>query len=156
MEGEIFTENHNPFAFNVDSYEYHSRAFLKIQDGCDNHCSYCRVTLARGDGRSLSLDEILERIGLLEAKGYREIVLTGINLTSWRMEGIDFAGMLSKVLDTVKNSRIRLSSLEPETITAELAGYSDIPDSVLIFIFRFNRVPIPYSGRCSGKMIGKP
>jgi len=140
------TPEHDPFAFKADTFEYHSRAFLKIQDGCDNHCTYCRVTLARGDSFSLPLQEILERIALLEKEGYREIVLTGVNLTSWRepfmessFEGsisgedsmnrrLDFADMLFRVLEQVKECRIRLTSLEPETISERMAGVLSHPN----------------------------
>ncbi|MBI9102364.1 MAG: tRNA (N(6)-L-threonylcarbamoyladenosine(37)-C(2))-methylthiotransferase MtaB [Spirochaetales bacterium] len=134
---------HDPFAFKADTFEYHSRAFLKIQDGCDNHCAYCRVTLARGESFSLPLTDVLERVALLEEEGYREIVLTGINLTSWRepvkvsesensggSEGyrLNFTDMLSRVLEQVQNTRIRLSSLEPETITESLAAVLSHPN----------------------------
>ncbi len=110
----------DPFAFNTDLFQYHSRAFLKIQDGCDNHCTYCRVTLARGDSRSLSLDKILDRLKILEGGGYREIVITGVNITSWKDGDIDFTNLITRITGQLKKSRIRISSLEPEAITPEL------------------------------------
>ena len=115
---EQFTTD--PFAFRVDSFQFHSRAYLKFQDGCDNRCAYCRTTLARGDSVSLPWPEMKARLAELESRGYREIVLTGINITSYRWEDLDFTALMGKVAGTMTSARIRLSSLEPETITEEL------------------------------------
>lgn len=94
----------------------HTRAFLKVQDGCDNHCTFCIVTLARGSGRSRPTTDIIHEILELEAAGFREVVLTGVHLGSW---GHDFSPpselseLISPILKQSSIERIRLSSLEP-------------------------------------------
>jgi threonylcarbamoyladenosine tRNA methylthiotransferase MtaB len=111
----------DPFAFQVQRFSFHSRAFLKVQDGCDHRCAYCRVPLARGGSRSLDPLEAARRARLLEQGGYREVVLTGVNLSSWRHEGEGLARLLRRLLESTSSIRLRLSSLEPETIKPELA-----------------------------------
>ncbi len=103
------------FDYDAASFSFHSRAFLKIQDGCDNECAYCRVTIARGDSRSLSSEEVIERsLNLVEA-GYREIVLTGVNISAYRDKDIRLEHLLQLLLEKLDDKvRIRLSSLEPD------------------------------------------
>ncbi|MBN2050225.1 MAG: tRNA (N(6)-L-threonylcarbamoyladenosine(37)-C(2))-methylthiotransferase MtaB [Spirochaetales bacterium] len=114
--------NHaDPFAFRVDSTAYHTRPFLKIQDGCDNRCAYCRVPLARGNSISLKADEVLRRLEDLEEKGFREVVLTGVNITAYRDGDTTFDDLLERLLSRNWSFRIRLSSLEPDRVTEHLA-----------------------------------
>ena len=108
------------FRYSPADFNFHSRAFLKIQDGCDNQCAYCRVTIARGASVSLESGEIVNRLRQLSEKGYREVVLTGINIDSYHSEGLDLAGLLKKILEETEGFRIRLSSLEPDTLTEEM------------------------------------
>jgi threonylcarbamoyladenosine tRNA methylthiotransferase MtaB len=97
-----------------------TRAFIKVQDGCDNHCTYCITRIARGPSRSRSSDDILADIASALHGGAQEIVLTGVHLGSW---GYDFAqpshlGSLMKViLDSSSTPRLHLSSLEPWDVT---------------------------------------
>jgi len=116
--GEL--ERSDPFAYRVDRFSYHSRAFLKVQDGCDYRCAYCRVPLARG--RSVSLDplEAVQRARAIEQRGYGEVVLTGVNLTAYRFGDIELPELLEKILAGTGRLRLRLSSLEPERIKPEL------------------------------------
>ncbi|MGN1146698.1 MAG: tRNA (N(6)-L-threonylcarbamoyladenosine(37)-C(2))-methylthiotransferase MtaB [Acetatifactor sp.] len=124
-----------------DTYEYeemtlkqtaeHTRAYIKIQDGCNQFCAYCAIPLARGRVRSRRAEDIIREItGMVEA-GYKEIVLTGIHISSY---GIDFDGERraysgsSKLIDLVERihdieglKRIRLGSLEPRIVTEETA-----------------------------------
>ena len=111
----------DPFRFRVDRFSYHSRAFLKVQDGCDYRCSYCRVPLARGKSVSLDPEEAVKRARETEQRGYREVVLTGVNLTAYRYGEIRLPGLLSRLLGGTQRLRLRLSSLEPEMIKPELA-----------------------------------
>lgn len=100
--------------------EDRTRAFIKIEDGCDRFCSYCIIPTARGRVRSLSCEEIREQASACFADGHREIVLTGINLGCY---GQDLGLSLFDAVKAVSESgvpRIRLSSLEPEMITDEL------------------------------------
>lgn len=115
-----------------------SRFFVKIQDGCDNSCSYCAIPSARGASRSIEPDSVLKQINNATALGYKEIVLTGIHLG---MYGHDFdkhmelSSLLKKILNNSKINRIRLSSLEvnelDETLI-ELMGNSRICDHLHI------------------------
>ncbi len=111
----------DPFRFRVDRFSYHSRAFLKVQDGCDYRCSYCRVPLARGKSVSLDPEGAVKRARETEQRGYREVVLTGVNLTVYRYGEIRLPGLLSRLLGGTQRLRLRLSSLEPEMIKPELA-----------------------------------
>ncbi len=112
------------FKFDNSSFTDHARAYLKIQDGCNNNCAYCRVTIARGDSVSLSLDEVVKRAVKLESVGYREIILTGVNITDYRDPGnTDFTlpELVRALSSALKTVRIRLSSLEPDMIDEDLA-----------------------------------
>lgn len=118
---QLFDDENGPFSYEAVTFTYHARAFLKIEDGCDNACSYCRVTLARGDAMSLPASQALERTLEIERRGYREIVLTGVNITAYRDGGLDLAGLVKLLLKNVSPAtRIRLSSLEPDMISDEL------------------------------------
>lgn len=110
----------------------HTRAYIKIQDGCNQFCSYCVIPYARGRVRSRREEDILEEIRGLVAQGYQEIVLTGIHISSYGIdfeEGASYRGE-SRLIDLVEHihdrveglARIRLGSLEPRIITAETAG----------------------------------
>ncbi len=97
-------------------FQFHSRAFLKIQDGCDNFCKYCRVPLARGRSRSLDPDHVISNIIDIEKSGYNELVLTGVNISSYKSGGLDLVSLIEKILAGTEKMRIRLSSLEPDSI----------------------------------------
>ena len=106
----------------------HTRAFLKIQDGCNRFCSYCIIPYARGRCRSRAIDEIRQESEKLVSQGYHEIVLCGINLACYEFENHD----LAEAVRTVSESgidQIRLSSLEPDGLTPEvLKKLSQIPE----------------------------
>jgi threonylcarbamoyladenosine tRNA methylthiotransferase MtaB len=106
----------NRFRFSAADFNFHARAFLKIQDGCDNRCAYCRVCIARGRSVSLKSSILIDRLKELEAKGYREVVLTGVNIDSYHDGALDLSDLLNTILKQTSNFRIRLSSLEPETL----------------------------------------
>lgn len=93
-----------------------SRAFIKVQDGCDNACTFCITTVARGDGMSRDADEILNEIQYLHQSGYQEVVLTGVHLGSYGYDLGNHDGLLElvqRILDETEIPRVRLSSLEP-------------------------------------------
>ena len=111
----------DPFAFDASSFQYHSRAYLKIQDGCDNHCGYCRTTVARGASVSLDSDEVVRRALKLEEEGFHEIMLTGVNLTMYDHDGDGLGGLVEKLLAALGDGmRIRLSSMEPDHVDDRL------------------------------------
>jgi threonylcarbamoyladenosine tRNA methylthiotransferase MtaB len=105
------------FNFSPAEMQKHSRAFLKIQDGCNNMCSYCKIPLARGPSRSRSLDDILTNIDKLQQNGYEEIILTGINLGTWRYESQGLPYLINTILKQTGNLRLRIGSIEPPYIT---------------------------------------
>ncbi|MCX7023312.1 MAG: tRNA (N(6)-L-threonylcarbamoyladenosine(37)-C(2))-methylthiotransferase MtaB [Spirochaetes bacterium] len=107
------------FAFFPERFAFHSRASLKVEDGCDNRCAYCRVCIARGRAVSLDPETALARTRALEASGAREIVLTGVNLSQYRRSGLSFAGLLSKLTDGTESVRFRISSWEPDRVDGE-------------------------------------
>ena len=104
-----------------------TRPGIKIQDGCDNRCTYCIVWKARGHARSVAPSEIEKAIRAAQARGAHEVVLTGINLGSYRStdeKGHELAlpGLLRRLLETTDVERIRLSSIEPPDVTPELCA----------------------------------
>ena len=93
-----------------------TRAFIKVQDGCDNHCTYCVVRLLRGPGRSRPLEDVLTEVQERVQEGYREVVLTGVNLGSYgRDRGMEHGlhRLVEAVLTHTDVPRLRLSSVEP-------------------------------------------
>jgi len=100
-----------------------TRPNLKVQDGCNNRCSFCIIPYVRGRSRSLKLEQVLRELEALVAAGYREIVLSGINLGHWGRDlspRANFAAMLRAILDRTRIEKIRISSVEPMDWTNEL------------------------------------
>lgn len=123
-----------PF-FSITDFKGHTKAFVKIQDGCENQCAYCKVPMARGILRSKPVAAIIAEVRGLVLKGFKEIVLTGICLGAWGRDfcplevadGLGFSGAgLSDVLKALAGLsgefRIRLSSIELKYVTEELIG----------------------------------
>src|SRR6476659_4490027 len=114
-----------------DGYSYNdrTRAFLKVQDGCDYQCSFCTIPLARGQSRSDRLGNVLENVRKLAGQGIQEIVLTGVNLGDFRntepggeKKQLDFFDLTS-ALDQIKEMpRFRISSIEPNLLTNDIIG----------------------------------
>lgn len=105
----------------VNYSPHRSRAFLKIEDGCNRFCSYCIIPYARGRVRSKSLDDIETDVKLLAKNGYKEIVLVGINLSSYGMDtGKNLADAVETVCGVNGIERVRLSSLEPDLMTDDI------------------------------------
>lgn len=107
----------------------HTRAFIKVQDGCNQFCSYCIIPYARGRVRSRELSDVLREVEALAKNGYREVVLTGIHLSSY---GVDINENLLHLIQEVHQiegiERIRLGSLEPKIVTEEFArSLSQLP-----------------------------
>lgn len=112
ITNKITVESHS-----IAGFTEHTRAFIKVQDGCDNNCAYCIVPAVRGRPRSRPEGEIIQEVRLLADKGYQEIVLAGIRLGIY---GIDKASnliaLIKKIVKIEKVVRIRLSSIEPMDI----------------------------------------
>ncbi|MDD5568361.1 MAG: MiaB/RimO family radical SAM methylthiotransferase, partial [Candidatus Omnitrophica bacterium] len=115
------------FSDGISDFSSHTRAFLKIQDGCDNFCSYCKVPLVRGRSRSRLLEDIVEEAGILVKKGFKEIVLTGICLGSYGKDlsmetskGLNLVAVIEELEKIEGLLRIRLSSIEAGDVTDAL------------------------------------
>jgi threonylcarbamoyladenosine tRNA methylthiotransferase MtaB len=104
------------FAYNPASFAFHSRPALKIQDGCDNDCAYCRVHIARGRAASLPAQVALARARALEEAGRAEIVLAGVNLSQYRDGDRDLPGLLRFLVAGTERIAFRLSSYEPDRV----------------------------------------
>ncbi len=110
-----------PFELNPKTFFAHSRASLKIQDGCDNSCSYCAIRLARGKSVSIDAATALKRAADLEKSGQAELVITGVNIGQyrglWQGKVLDLAGFLQLILERTKNIAVRISSIYPQSVT---------------------------------------
>ncbi len=110
-----------PFFQDFSSFDpKHTRVNLKIQDGCDFFCAFCIIPFARGPARSRDFNNIINDATALIQLGVKEIVLTGINLGTYENNGFHFYDLLEKLLSLNKNTRIRISSIEPTTIDDRL------------------------------------
>ena len=119
-------------ALHINKIADHTRAFIKIQDGCNQFCSYCIIPYTRGRVRSRKPEEIMEEIKGLVDRGYQEVVLTGIHLSSYGLDldGITLLDLMVKIDKIQGLERLRLGSLEPRIVTEEftrtLAGLRTI------------------------------
>lgn len=100
-----------------------TRAFLKIQDGCDYNCTFCTIPLARGKSRSLELEKILENANHLINSGYKEIILTGVNVGDYKIENKSALLTLLEHLEKLEIKRIRISSIEPNLLSNEIIDF---------------------------------
>lgn len=108
------------FALSARTFAFHSRATLKVQDGCNHACSFCRIRLARGKSVSLPISEVVQRAQEIEAHGAAEIVLSGVNLSQYSSGENGFAGLLEQLLEKTAQVQFRISSLYPEAVTPSL------------------------------------
>jgi threonylcarbamoyladenosine tRNA methylthiotransferase MtaB len=97
-----------------------TRAFVKIQDGCSFHCTYCVIPRARGPEHSIPAEEVVAEVRRALSAGHREVVLTGINAGTYDDAGLDLAGLVKRILAETAVERIRLSSIEPQHVGEEL------------------------------------
>ncbi|MGD1995709.1 MAG: tRNA (N(6)-L-threonylcarbamoyladenosine(37)-C(2))-methylthiotransferase MtaB [Anaerolineae bacterium] len=107
----------------LGGFQLHTRAFVKVQDGCNNRCTYCVTCLVRGSARSRPLDEVIAEVQGLAEGGYQEVVLTGVNLGSYGCDlgiGQGLRGLVEKILSDTDLPRLRLSSLEPWKVDGAL------------------------------------
>lgn len=105
----------------ISRFEERTRAYIKIQDGCNRFCSYCIIPYSRGRVRSKPLDELKSELEELSANGYKEVVLVGINLSSYGSDiGLTFPDAVKAANDTEGIERVRLGSLEPDHLTDEV------------------------------------
>jgi len=120
FEGEISS----PDSFEKDLFGYqpadttlHTRSLIKIQDGCNNFCTFCIIPKVRGRAISRPSADIYENIKQVVAFGYKEIVLTGVNIGRYRDENVDFEKLVENILELPGDFRLRISSMEPDGFT---------------------------------------
>jgi threonylcarbamoyladenosine tRNA methylthiotransferase MtaB len=125
LVGDIFahTELMAAPVFESAADSIRTRPNLKVQDGCDNRCSFCIIPFVRGQSRSLKLESVLQEVDALVAAGYREIVISGINLGRWGRDftpQLRFEDLVAAILERTKLERLRISSVEPMDWSDEL------------------------------------
>ena len=116
-KGEILhPENVNANLFNYEAAKdtFHTRSWVKIQDGCNNFCTFCIIPKVRGRAISRPVNEVLENIRQVVGFGYKEIVLTGVNIGRYDYEGHNFDDVVEKILELPGDFRLRIGSIEPE------------------------------------------
>jgi threonylcarbamoyladenosine tRNA methylthiotransferase MtaB len=115
LPGHLESER-DPFGYPVAERIFRTRAMVKIQDGCDNFCTFCIIPFVRGRGISRSLEESVKAVEEAAASGYKEIVLTGVNMSRWEQGELGFADLVEACLNAEGDFRLRLGSVEPDRI----------------------------------------
>jgi threonylcarbamoyladenosine tRNA methylthiotransferase MtaB len=110
------------FGFSPAEKSLHTRSFIKINDGCNNNCSYCIVPLVRGRAMSRPANSIIDNIRKVVELGYKEVVLTGVNISCYSYEETGFEDLVEKILNMQGDFRVRISSVEPESIGDKLTA----------------------------------
>ena len=124
VEAHFAGETANPDLFEKDVFNYepakttvHTRALIKIQDGCDRFCTYCIIPKVRGRAISRPETEVLDNIKKVVEYGFKEVVITGVNLGTYKDGETDFEALINKILEIPGNFRVRISSMEPDGFT---------------------------------------
>lgn len=123
FKGEVFHPKKDAtklFSYDAAKDTFHTRSMIKIQDGCDNFCTFCIIPKVRGRATSRSAEEILENIRHVVDFGFKEIVLTGVNIGRYDHESLKFDDLVEQVLALPGDFRVRISSIEPEGFTSKL------------------------------------
>ena len=108
-------------AHGVDHIDGHTRAFVQVQNGCDHRCTFCIIPFGRGNSRSLPMADVIAQARRLTANGYREIVLTGVDITSYRDGDLKLGALVKRLLREVPEiARLRLSSIDSVEVDADL------------------------------------
>lgn len=117
---QIFPEETDLPEFNIKTFDDHTRAFVKVQDGCNSFCTYCIIPYVRGRSRSRQIAEVVKEVEGLVANGYKEVVITGINVGDF--DGGGTLADLVRAVDKVEGlQRLRISSIDPDEINDDLA-----------------------------------
>ena len=130
LSGEMLHPNdikQDLFNFTVVEEGFHTRSMIKIQDGCNNYCTYCIVPKVRGRANSRPVDDVLDNIRRVVDMGRKEVVLTGVNISRYKSEGINFEDLIEKILNLPGDFRVRISSMEPEGFTDKFIDLFDHP-----------------------------
>jgi threonylcarbamoyladenosine tRNA methylthiotransferase MtaB len=108
----------------------HTRALVKIQDGCEKNCAYCVVPFARGKERCREVHQILSEINSLGGNGYKEIILTGVHIGRYNNDGVNLAELSEEILKETKVERIRYSSIDPKEFSQQLIDFVSQSDRI--------------------------
>ncbi len=130
LQGEVAAPDlppPDPFGFPVHPKIFHTRASLKIQDGCDNFCTFCIIPSVRGRAVSRPMEEVLEAARGLISGGRKELVLTGVNMGRWRDRDLVFTDLVEALLGLPGDFRLRITSLEPEGLGERFAELLNHP-----------------------------
>ncbi len=117
FKGEINHPDHfdkNLFDYQPAEKTFHTRSMIKVQDGCDNFCTFCIIPKVRGRATSRPVAEILDNIKKVVEFGYKEVVLTGVNIGRYNFEDNNFEDLVEQILELPGDFRLRISSIEPE------------------------------------------
>lgn len=143
---KVFTED------SLANFPFTTKAYLKIQEGCDAFCTYCIVPHVRGRERSRARVEILKEAEKLIANGHRELVVTGVNISTYDDEGVRIAELVSQLTDLPGDFRIRLSSMEPHEENRKLISLIKGNPKIC----RFLHVPLQHGADAILKSMGRP
>ncbi len=130
FKGEINHPDHfdkNLFDYQPAEKTFHTRSMIKIQDGCDNYCTFCIIPKVRGRATSRPVNEILNNIRQVIEFGYKEVVLTGVNIGRYNFESTNFEDLVEQILELPGDFRLRISSIEPEGFGEKLFNLFDHP-----------------------------
>ncbi len=130
FRGELVDpETLEPGVFQFETAEriFHTRTTVKVQDGCDNFCTFCIIPFVRGRAISRPAEDILTQAREAVRGGSRELVLTGVNMSRYDYEGVDFAELVGKLLEVPGDFRLRISSLEPDSLDDRFVELFDHP-----------------------------
>ncbi|MBQ6083515.1 MAG: tRNA (N(6)-L-threonylcarbamoyladenosine(37)-C(2))-methylthiotransferase MtaB [Bacteroidales bacterium] len=134
IDGHFKGEAIDPEGFDKDLFSYrhaystfHTRSLIKIHDGCNNFCSYCIIPNVRGRATSRPADEIYENIRNVVAHGFKEVVLTGVNMGRYSYQDIDFEHLIDNILKIEGDYRVRISSIEPDNFSDRFLSLFENP-----------------------------
>ncbi len=113
-KADLSDKDFDLFSYQSFTEMFHTRSLIKIQDGCDNFCTFCIIPFVRGRAISRPVSQVLDNIKDVIAKGAKEIVLTGVNISRYESEGTAFSGLLEQILNLEGDFRVRISSIEPD------------------------------------------
>ncbi len=111
---DLSNKDYDLFSYQSFTEMFHTRSLIKIQDGCDNFCTFCIIPFVRGRAVSRPLNQVLDNVRDVVSKGAKEIVLTGVNISRYDSEGVKFSGLLDQILNVEGDFRVRISSIEPD------------------------------------------
>jgi threonylcarbamoyladenosine tRNA methylthiotransferase MtaB len=122
LAGEVFKPSGSVFDFPAPDRVFHTRSMVKIQDGCDNHCSFCIIPHVRGRAQSRPWRDVVSEVKHVLAGGSHEIVFTGVNMSRYSDGNVGFCELIRRLLDLDGEYRVRISSLEPDRLTGGLVS----------------------------------